>query len=68
MFEGMTTDEKIAYCEHAIEKLTKSLNKRRAQGYVGFYATSAEFRAERAIAWYERAIKKFEAEKDNNNE
>jgi hypothetical protein len=51
MFEGMTTDEKIAYCEHAIEKLTKSLNKRRAQ-----------------VAWYERAIKKFEAEKDNNNE
>ena len=58
MFEGMTTDEKIAYCERAIENISNKLVKRIAQGY----RTSSEGRAERAIEWYKKAIEEFRKE------
>lgn len=61
MFEGMTTEEKIAYCERAIENISNKLVKRIAQGY----RTSSEGRAERVIEWYKKTIKEFRKEQSD---
>lgn len=61
MFEGMTTDEKIAYCEKAISSLSKTLEARLAEGH----RTSSEARAERAIEWYKKAIEDFKKEQND---